>query len=680
MPGAAASDALLPAASLGLAVLLFLTGGKPSQPHLRALVCATTAGVAACYMLWRFGQVSAFPREITAEAAWMWGFLGIETLCLINLIFTMAVWSRTTDRRQEADRAEARLRALPPSDHPAVDVWVATYDEDRAILERTLAGCLALDWPGERLKIHVLDDGRRDWLRDMCAAWGVGYIRRPDNRHRKAGNHNHALETTSAPVILSLDADFVPFANLLYRTVGLLDAPDVWAVQTPQVFYNVEPTRKNLGLHRVLPVTYDNFFYDLIQPARDAWGAAFYCGSAAVLRRSALVAAGGFETRTDIEDQATSVRMLSLGWRVRYLNEPLANGLAAESNKAYHDQRSRWCRGSLQILHMPYGPFGRGLGPMHRLLFLQQDWLLNALFPPLIATAPAAFLLFGWWLFPDAAPLETALMPPVVVASIWLCLGWISRGIWLPLVAPAFHLYTGVGYLPTAVTSLIKPFGKPLTRIMPVTAKGDAAHTGGMDRPRAMVLAGLLAANLLGLQHAIQDGSVLLAHAMPALAVLGWTLIVSIETALALRCCWEPRGPRAENGGPADGGAAWVHLRRSCRIRTAGEAPDRAAQIRAAQIRAAASHGVVVLLETREMPPLERDVLVILPGLGELPARIEATAPDESALRLGLTLKDPALHRRWLAEVYAKPDRAQTPRPYRLSPVMVRVVGRLIWS
>ena len=111
--------------------------------------------------------------------------------------------------------------------------------EERPILEKTILGLKQLDWPPEKLNIFVLDDGRRAWLRDLCAAHGVQYVTRPDNRDRKAGNHNHALTVSTAPFIVSMDADFVPFPNFIYRTIGFFRDPTVAIVQTPQCFYNV---------------------------------------------------------------------------------------------------------------------------------------------------------------------------------------------------------------------------------------------------------------------------------------------------------------------------------------------------------------------------------------------------------------------------------------------------------
>src|SRR5207244_980814 len=114
---------------------------------------------------------------------------------------------------------ETWLRSLPPERVPAVDVFLPTYNEGLDVVERSIVAARNLDYP--RFTVWVLDDSRRDWLRDYCAAKGVAYLRRPDNRHAKAGNINHALGRTEAPLIAILDADFAPRRNYLYRTVGL---------------------------------------------------------------------------------------------------------------------------------------------------------------------------------------------------------------------------------------------------------------------------------------------------------------------------------------------------------------------------------------------------------------------------------------------------------------------------
>ena len=68
--------------------------------------------------------------------------------------------SRTKDRSREATEQCGWLEEAPSP--PRVDVLIATYNEEEAILSRTIAGALGIGFPG--MRVWVLDDGRRPWL------------------------------------------------------------------------------------------------------------------------------------------------------------------------------------------------------------------------------------------------------------------------------------------------------------------------------------------------------------------------------------------------------------------------------------------------------------------------------------------------------------------------------------
>jgi hypothetical protein len=77
------------------------------------------------------------------------------------LAVSTAIFVWLTDRTPEADCYERQWRSRDPATLPAVDAWVATYDEERPILVQTILGLKQLDWPPDKLHIFVLDDGRR---------------------------------------------------------------------------------------------------------------------------------------------------------------------------------------------------------------------------------------------------------------------------------------------------------------------------------------------------------------------------------------------------------------------------------------------------------------------------------------------------------------------------------------
>jgi cellulose synthase (UDP-forming) len=206
------------------------------------------------------------------------------------------------------------------------DVLIATYNEAAEILERTMVGALAIEHAD--LRVWILDDGNRAWVRGLAESLGVHYVARDKGKHAKAGNVNngvaHALRTGRRPeFFLLLDADFVPKRAILKRVLGLFEEHDVGIVQTPQHFFNYDPVQRSLLCEAAWPDE-QRLFFNVLLPAKDAWGAAFCCGTSAVFRVEAFERAGGMATETVTEDMLTSFRFGGHGYRTIFLNERLS--------------------------------------------------------------------------------------------------------------------------------------------------------------------------------------------------------------------------------------------------------------------------------------------------------------------------------------------------------------------
>src|SRR5579875_1870823 len=257
---------------------------------------------------------------------------------------------------------------LPRPGPHSVDVFIPTYDESPALLRKTILAARELRLPH---RTWVLDDGRRPEVRELCDELGVGYLTRDSNEHAKAGNLNAALARTDGEFVVVLDADFIALPQLLERTLGHFERDERLAlVQLPQTFYNVDSIqhvdpRSPSSWHE------QSLFYDVIQPGKNRWNAAFWCGSPAVLRRAALESIGGVATSTVTEDILTSMRLHAAGWRTLYHDEVLAVGVAPGDLDGFQTQRLRWAQGSMQILRSRENPLcKRGLTLAQRLNYL----------------------------------------------------------------------------------------------------------------------------------------------------------------------------------------------------------------------------------------------------------------------------------------------------------------------
>ena len=322
-----------------------------SQPVARG-VAVLASVVLVEYLHWRLtatlnADALAFSLLLLAAEA-----QGILTF----LLFALMTW-------------DVRRPPRPPlREGLRVDVYVPTYDEDLEILEATLTGCGRMAYPHAT---YVLDDGRRPEVAALAARLGCRYLTRPDNRDAKAGNLNAALPRTDGDFIAVLDADMVPQPDFLTKTLGYFTDPEVALVQLPQEFYNRDSVQHAAGERGPGPWHEQELFYRVIQPGKNRWNAAFWCGSPSVLRRAALEAVGGVATETVTEDIHTSLRLHARGWKTVYHDEALAFGIAPQTLHAFAIQRLRWAQGTMQLLRSRENPLlVAGLSLAQRLNYL----------------------------------------------------------------------------------------------------------------------------------------------------------------------------------------------------------------------------------------------------------------------------------------------------------------------
>lgn len=305
-----------------------------------------------------------------------------------------------------------------PHDWPSVDVFIPTYNEPLSVVRTTVLAALALDWPADKLKIFILDDGKREEFREFAESVGVAHITRSDNRHAKAGNLNHALGMTQGELIAIFDCDHIPTQSFLTRVVGWFQRdPQCAMLQTPHHFFSPDPFERNLGTFRRVP-NEGALFYGLIQDGNDFWNATFFCGSCAVIRRGPLMEVGGIAVETVTEDAHTALKLHRLGYTTAYINRTLAAGLATESLSAHVGQRIRWARGMAQIFRTDNPFTGPGLSLWQRICYTNA--MLHFFFglPRLVfLTAPMAFLFFEWHIINASALMIALYVLPYILQS-----------------------------------------------------------------------------------------------------------------------------------------------------------------------------------------------------------------------------------------------------------------------
>ncbi|MBP0447374.1 UDP-forming cellulose synthase catalytic subunit [Roseomonas sp. SSH11] len=463
-PLEAEQQAWLAVGGLLVFAIVSLVPGKGSLVFLALL----SGVISTRYIYWRITDTLDYTNFFSTFLGT--GLLLAEIYAVVALLlsYLQSLWP-----------LERRPAPLPedPEYWPTVDVFIPTYNEPLEVVKPTVFAAMAMDWPRHKMNVVLLDDGRREEFRAFCAQVGCGYMIRPDNKGAKAGNINHALSRTDGEYVVIFDCDHVATRAFLQMTMGwMLRDAGLAMVQTPHHFYSPDPFERNLASGTRVP-NEGLLFYGLIQQGNDLWNAAFFCGSCAVIRRTALEQIGGVPTETVTEDCHASLKMQRLGWRTAYLRLPLAAGLATDRLVAHIGQRMRWARGMVQIFRIENPLLGPGLSLTQRLCYVASMW--HFLFPVprfIFLTAPLAFLLFGQNII-AASPLAiVAYAAPHVVHAVLTnskLQARVRHSFWSEIYETVLALYL----LPVVVTTLLDPKRGKFN----VTDKGGTLDEGYFD-------------------------------------------------------------------------------------------------------------------------------------------------------------------------------------------------------
>ncbi|MFD2407479.1 glycosyltransferase [Azorhizophilus paspali] len=215
-------------------ILLMLLLGRLQSYTVTLILIVVSVAVSTRYLYWRTTQTLVFDNGLEA-------FLGIG----LYLAETYAWLILVLGYFQSIMPLKRSIRPLPEdlSQWPTVDIYIPTYNESLDVVQDTVLAAQNIDYPADKLRIYLLDDGRRPEFGAFAAAAGVGYITRSDNRHAKAGNLNNALSLTDGELICIFDCDHVSTRAFLQATVGsFLQDARLALVQTPHHFYSPTPS------------------------------------------------------------------------------------------------------------------------------------------------------------------------------------------------------------------------------------------------------------------------------------------------------------------------------------------------------------------------------------------------------------------------------------------------------
>jgi exo-beta-1,3-glucanase (GH17 family)/cellulose synthase/poly-beta-1,6-N-acetylglucosamine synthase-like glycosyltransferase len=240
----------------------------------------------------------------------------------------------------------------PAEFSPKISVHVPAYREPPEMLKATLDALARLDYANFECVVVVNNTPEPAFWRpieDHCRTLGgrFKFVHDDNVSGFKAGALRLALAHTAADaeLIAVIDADYVVRPNWLKDLAPVFLDPRVGMVQAPQDHRDGDRSL----MHHAMNGEYAGFF-DIGMIQRNEANAIIVHGTMCLIRRAALVAAGGWSSDSIVEDCDLGLVVLEHGWEIHYTNRRYGHGLLPDTFEAYKRQRYRWAYGGLQII------------------------------------------------------------------------------------------------------------------------------------------------------------------------------------------------------------------------------------------------------------------------------------------------------------------------------------------
>jgi cellulose synthase (UDP-forming) len=542
---------------------LIVIRSQENAGFVRVLFVTLSSFIVLRYLLWRLNYTLVYED--------FFSYIGAIALFLAELygclMFFFSVFVNICPLQRKPP-------ALPVNQSlwPSVDVIIPCYNEPFELVKITMAAARNLDYPAQKLRIYLLDDGgtqqklnapdqqarneaylRSQLLKAFCKQLDITYLTRAHNINAKAGNMNHALQFIHGELILVLDADHAPAVDFLHKTAGFfLQDEKLFLVQTPHFFINPDPFEKNLDLFGRMPAEND-MFYKAIQPGLDFWQGSFFCGSAAILKRQAIDEVNGFSGKTITEDSETAIKLHSKGWKSQYLMYPLISGLQPETFDSFMIQRMRWAQGMVQNFIFNNPVLIPNLKISQRICYLSNMMFWFFPFARLIfLVSPGFYLFFGLKIYHANITEFFTYTVPFLAVLLLVNHYFFSKVRWV-FVSEIYETMQSLFSI-RAVLAVLKNPNKPQFSVTPKMEKLDQDFISPLSKPFYWTIVYTVMAVVFGFWRYMSFSA-----ERPLIAItLFWGLFNLLLILAALGALYEHRQRRVNPRIPVQMAANWL--------------------------------------------------------------------------------------------------------------------------
>jgi len=234
---------------------------------------------------------------------------------------------------------------------PLVTVQLPVYNE-LYVVNRAIDAICSLDYPKDKIEIQVLDDSTdettaiisRKVNEKSVEGFNISHVRRGNRQGYKAGALKHGLSLAKGEFVAIFDADFMPRADFLKKTLPNFADTKIGLVQTRWEHINSDYSL----LTRAQAIALDGHFVIEQQVRNKAGFFINFNGTAGIWRRKCIEDAGNWEADTLAEDLDLSYRAQLKGWHFVFMKEYTSPAELPADINGLRSQQFRWTKGAIE--------------------------------------------------------------------------------------------------------------------------------------------------------------------------------------------------------------------------------------------------------------------------------------------------------------------------------------------
>lgn len=230
--------------------------------------------------------------------------------------------------------------------YPTVTIAVPCYNEE-ATIDKTVKSLLSLDYPKDKIKIFLIDDGSKDNTWNIIKSFENGsnvfaFTKVNGGKHTAL---NFALENTNSEFFGCLDSDSLVHPQSLKRILKYFERdPKTMAVAPSIIVYNP----KNI-IQYAQNVEYDMSIYTK-KMLGFMGGIHVTPGPFSIFRKRVFDELGPYHKAHNTEDQEIALRMQEHGYKIDHCPDAYVYTNTPESVAKLYRQRLRWIYGFIKNL------------------------------------------------------------------------------------------------------------------------------------------------------------------------------------------------------------------------------------------------------------------------------------------------------------------------------------------